>query len=881
MIAGFLRPLVRGLRGLSRPDEARRDADDEVRSYYDEAVAAYLAGGLSLDDARRAARLELGSLTATREQVQAFGWENAVDALLADLRYAARRLRSRPGFTFATVLTLGLGIGAATAIFGAVHPILLQPLPYPDPERLAMLWDVGPDGAPLETTYGTFRELTERSRSFEHLAVMKPWLPVLQGRAEPERLTGQLVTGDYLRTLGVPPLLGEGFGPADDVAGAAPVMVIGHGLWRRRFGSDPSIIGKQVTLDGVPRTVLGVMPPGFENVPAPGADLWAPLQYDMAQGSAWGHHLRMIGRLRAGVSSAAAVQEIGTLARNPVPEFVRAPWAALEDGLTVTRLQEDVTRGVRPALLAVLGAVILVLLIACVNVTNLLLGHGVRRRGELALRAALGAGQGRLARQLLTEHLLLAAVGGALGLAVAAGGVRAVIALSPPGLPRIEAVGVSGATFVFALVVTTLVGLTFGLVPAVRAVRGASGGALEQDRRHTAGGGRLRAALVVAEVALAIVLLVGSGLLLRSMNRLFSVDPGFEPDGLITLQIQTAGPRLEDDATRHRYYASVMEAVRRVPGVSEAGLTSQLPLSGDLELFGVHFDPRPPQDPGEIRGSFRYAVTPGYLEAMGIRLKSGRLLQPSDRAGAPRVALVSVGLVRRRLPGLDPIGRQIRIGAPEWPAFTIVGVVGNVRQVSLALDEVEAVYVPDEQWHYADVAMSLAVRTSGDPAALVPALRRAIWSVDRSQAIVRVAPMADLVAASAAERRFGLILFEAFAVAALLLAAAGIYGVLSTSVAERTREIGVRAALGASRGSILGLVVGQGMGLAAAGIGLGVLVAAAASEAIAAMLFGVSRLDALTYAAVIVLLGLVALAACAVPAWRAARLDPMLTLRAE
>ncbi|HYC32304.1 MAG TPA: ABC transporter permease [Gemmatimonadales bacterium] len=880
MIPGPFRAALRGLRALRHPDEADRDADDEIRHYHDQAVAAHLARGLSPEAAHRAARLELGSLTATREEVRSFGWEHALEALVADLRYAARRLRSRPGFTVATALTLGLGIGAATAIFGAVHPILLQPLPYPDPERVVMLWDVGADGAPLEATYGTYREVAERGRSFQYLAVMKGWQPVLQGRAEPERLTGQQVTTEYFRVLGVPPLLGEALRPEDDLAGAAPVMVLSHELWRRRFAGDPAIIGRQITLDGIPRTVRGVMPPAFENIPAAGAELWAPLQYDMSQDRAWGHHLRLIGRLRAGVSPAAAAQEIETIAGRPLPEFARAPWAALKNGLTVTQLQEDVTRGVRPALLAVLGAVLLVLLIACVNVTNLLLGHGVRRRGELALRAALGAGHGRLARQLVTENLLLAAIGGALGLAIAAAGVRAVAALGPPGIPRLGAVGVSGATFAFALLVTTLVGLGFGLVPALRALRGAQGG-LEQGRRFTGGGGPLRAALVIAEVALALVLLVGSGLLLRSMHRLLAVDAGFDPSGRLTLQIQTAGPRMEEDAARHRYFAAVVDAVRQVPGVTAAGLTSQLPLSGDLELYGVHFDPKPPQDPGEIRGTFRYAVTPGYLEAMGISLKAGRLFQSSDRAGAPRVALVSEGFARRRLPGLDPLGRRIRIGAPEWPPFTIVGVVGNVRQVSLALEDIEGVYIPADQWHFADAAMSLAVRTTGDPAALVPALRRAIWSVDRDQAIVRVATAEDLVAASAAERRFALVLFEAFAVAALLLAAAGIYGVLATSVAERTREIGVRAALGASRRSILGLVVGQGMGLVTLGALLGVLLSAAATDAIAAMLFGVSRLDAVTYATVVVLLGLVALAACALPAWRAARLDPMVTLRAE
>ncbi len=875
------RQLTRGLRGLTHRSIADQDVADEVQHYLDQATAAHVARGLSRDEALRAARLELGSVTSVKEQVRGYGWENLVETLLADLRYAARRLRAAPGFTAVTVLTLALGIGATTAIFSAVNPILFQPLPYPQAGRIVMIWDIGSDGSRVEGTFGTYRELVTRSRSFDAIALMKSWQPAMQGAAEPERLDGQRVSASYFRVLGVPPALGQDFQGSDDRLGSPNVVILSDALWRRRFGRDRAIIGHPITLDGDSYIVVGVMPRGFENVLAPSAELWTPLQYDMSQGRAWGHHLRTVGRLRPGVGTDQAGRELDRIAHAPVPEFPRQPWASLENGLTATLLQDDLTRGVKPALLAILGAVALVLVIACVNVTNLLLVRGVQRRGEFALRAALGAGHNRLLRQLLTESLLLAAVGGAVGMAVAWFGVKALVALSPPGLPRVGAIRVDGAVFAFGLGITTLIGLAFGLSPALQASRNDLNRDLQYGSARTGGGHRrARSALVVAEVGLALVLLVSSGLLLRSLERLFAVEVGFDSAHLLTLQVQTSGHRFDEDSTTYRFFSQALEAVRRAPGVTAAALTSQLPLSGDLDLYGVHFDPSPSDDPGnEVHGTFRYAVSPGYIETMGIPLRRGRPLDERDRAGAPPVALISESMAKRRLPGLDPIGRRLRIG--DGPLYTIVGVVGEVKQLSLALTESDAVYVTASQWRLADNAMSLVVRADGDAAALAPAVRRAIWSVDKDQPIVRVATMDDLLAATAAERRFALILFEAFALAALALAAAGIYGVLAGSVAERTREIGVRSALGASRRDILALVIRQGMMLTGLGVAIGVAGAVAATQAIVAMLFGVSRLDPATYLGVIALLAGVAMTACAVPAWRAARVDPASTLRSE
>jgi putative ABC transport system permease protein len=874
------RQLTRSLHALANRSAADRDVFDEVQHYLDQATEEHIARGLSPEDAHRAAQIELGGATAVREQVRAYGWENLVETVVADLRYAVRRLRTEPGFTAVTVLTLGLGIGASTAIFSAVNPILFQSLPYPESDRIMTIWDYSRDGGQAEVTFNSFREVRERVRSFQSIAVFRPWQPTLTGLAEPERLEGQRVSWEYFRVLGVMPAAGRDFRASDDRPGDGSPVILSDALWRRRFGSDPGIIGRPVLLGGVTHVIAGVMPRGFENVASPAAELWTTLQYEMTEGRAWGHHLRMVGRLKPGVTVAAATRELGIMAANPIAEFPRVPWAALENGLLVNPLHDEMIKGVKPALLAILGAVVLVLVIACVNVTNLLLARGARRRAEYALRAALGAGRGRLIRQLLTESLCLAALGGVIGLALAALGVRALVALSPPGLPRVGAIGVDGTVFAFGFAVTTLIGLVFGLVPAVHASRGDPQCALQGGSRRTTGGHRrTRRALVVAEVALAMVLLVGSGLLLRSLQRLFAVASGFDSSNLLTMQVYTSGQRFTEDSTTYRFFARALDAVRAVPGVTAAALTSQLPLSGDVHLYGAHFELNSPADPGEVRGTFRYAVSPGYFETMGIPLRRGRLLNERDRAGATPVALISESMARRRLPGVDPIGQRLSVG--EGWMYTVVGIVGDVKQVSLALSEADAVYVTASQWQFADNTMSLVVRGRGDVAALAPAVRRAVWSVDPDQPIVRVATMDDLVAVSAAERRFALMIFESFALAALGLAAAGIYGVMSGSVAERIREIGVRAALGASRGNILALVVGQGMTLTGLGVVLGAVGAVAASQLIASLLFGVSRLDPLTYVGVIALLVLMAAVACGVPAWRAARVDPASTLRAE
>lgn len=878
------RQLARGVRALRDRQSVDREVADELRHYVEQATAEGITRGLAPHDARHAAQLEVGNMTVACERIRSYGWENAVETVVADIRYGARRLRRSPSFTAVSVITLALGIGATTAIFSVVNPILFEPLPYPDAHRIAMVSDLGGDGTPIPVTFGTYRELLQRSHTFDAMAAFKPWQPTMVGTAEPERLVGQRVSASYFRALGVAPVLGRDFEPSDDRVNGPNVAVLSNALWHRRFAGNPSIIGQPITLDDNDYLVIGVMPSGFEDVPAPLAELWAPLQYATAFGPdtrEWGHHLRLVARLRAGVAMDQAARELNAIARTPTPDFPRVAWASLANGLRATSLQADVTRGVRPALLAVLGAVMLVLAIACVNVTNLMLARGAQRRGEFAMRAALGAGRARLVRQLLIESVLLAGIGGVIGMFVAEFGVRTLVALSPPGLPRVAAIRLDAPVFAFGLLVTTVIGVLVGLIPALHASRADLQAGLQQSSRRAAGGHQTtRGVLVVAEVALALVLLVSAGLLLRSVERVFAVAVGFDSARLLTMQVQATGRRFDTDSMRTPFYAEALDAVRGVPGVAGAAFTSLLPLSGDVDVYGVHFEgDREAKDDG---AALRYAVTPGYIEAMRIPLRRGRLLDAHDDGqGAPRAALINESYAAQKFPKQDPIGRRLHFGPDDGKWYTVVGIVGDVKQSSLSMDQPNAIYLPSTQWHWTDNLMSLVVRARGDAPALTSAIRRAIWSVDKNQPVVRIATMDNLVEQSIADRHFALILFEAFGLVALLLAATGIYGVLSGSVTERMREIGVRSALGATPSDIVGLVVRKGMTLTTIGVAIGLVGAMIATRAVVAMLFGVSRLDPVTYLSVITLLGVVSAIACGLPAVRASRVDPASTLRAE
>ncbi len=807
-----------------------------------------------------------------------------MNGLLQDVRYAWRQLSKNPAFACTAVLILALGIGGTTAIFSTLNPILFEPLPYPQANQIMTIWYAGEDGSRIPQAFHTYREVAERSGSFAALAVMKVWQPTLVAEDQPERLEGQRVSAGYFRVLGIAPTLGRDFQPSDDVFNGPRVAILSSGLWRRRFAGDPTIVGRSIRLNDEDFTVIGVMPGAFEDVLAPSAQLWTTLQYNPATVSSpdereWGHHLRMVGRLRGGVGREQAQGDLAWIAKTPVQEFPRPNFVSLQQGMIVDRLQDDVTRGIKPALLAVFGAVLLVLLIACVNVTNLMLAQGALRHGEIAMRAALGAARLRLTRQFVTESLLLFFLGGVLSMAVAQAGIRVLVALSPVGLPRVNAIHLDGTAFLFAFGITMFIGLVVGLVPAWHASRGDLQNSLQQSSQRTTGTHQAtRRIFVVAEVAVAMVLLVTAGLLLHSLRRLFAVSPGFNGSGMLTMQVQTYGHRYGDDEARHRFFDQALDAVRRVPGVTNAAFTSQLPLSGDFDGYGAHFVGDNPEVSYPV---FRYAVSAGYFSAIDIPLLRGRVLDERDTTNTPPVIVISESLAKSRFPNEDPIGRRVYVGSPTGEPYAVVGVVGDVKQVSLGLNDANAVYITNRQWNWPDSTLSLVVRTHGNAAAYVPAIKNAIWSGDRELPIVRVALMDDLLAASAAERRFAVILFEAFGLVALALAATGIYGVLSGSVTERIRELGVRSALGASRRSILELILRQGMTLTGLGILLGLAGAAVASQAIAAMLFNVSRLDPFTYLGVSALLAAVSVLACSVPAWRAARIDPMVALRYE
>jgi putative ABC transport system permease protein len=883
------RHLAHGVRALRYRRVVDAELDEEVRDYYERARADLIHAGLTPEEATREARRELGSVERAREELRAYGWEIAFSATLADVRHALRRLRQSPTFATVAILTLALGIGATTAIVSAVVPILFRALPYPDADRVVMLNDRDPAGAPVDVTYGTFVEVAARSRSFTELAATDRWQPALGGD-EPEQIVGTLVTARYFRVLGVAPALGRELTESDDAFGAPRVVVVSDAFAKRRFGSARAILNRALRLDGAEYTVVGVMPSGFANVLAPAAEVWAARQFreqaplDAAE---WGHHMRMVGRLAPGVSVEQARSELAAIGDNALPEFPRPAWAALERGLIVDSLRGSITADARPVLLALLGAVLLLLVIACANVANLLLARGVARRAELAVRVALGAGRGRLVRQLLTESLVLAALGGALGFAVAAAGVRGIVALAPEGLPRVEAIALDLPAFAVALGVTVVVGVAVGLKPALLGTRHGLRvdphfGLRTIGTQHT-----LRRALVVTEVALALVLLTGAGLLLRSVDRLLATAPGFDPKNALTLRIVAVDYRAKSAAETAQFFRTALDAVRAVPGVRDAALTSQLPLSGDLEGYGLQFE-RPAPGAGaanETASAMRYTVTPGWFATLRIPLKAGRLLGAQDVPGAPEAVLINESFAKRWFGDRDPVGERLRIGPeigqPDRPWDVVVGVVGDVKQTSLALDAPNAFYVAMGQWAWVDATQSIVVRTDGDPLALLPAVKRAIWSVDATPALARITTMEQLLKASEAERRFALTVFAIFAAAALALSALGLYGVIAGNVAERTREIGLRSALGATPGAIVALVLRQGMSVAAVGVGVGLLGAALLTRSLTTLLYRTAPLDPATVASVVALLGGICAAACLVPAWRAARVDPTIALRGE
>lgn len=809
--------------------------------------------------------------------------DSAMLLLGTNLRIGARMLRRAPTFTAICVGTLGLGIGATTAIFSLANPLLLRRLPYPDPGQIVMASERTDNGRPGRLGYTTFVDYTREMRTLASAAAFGSWQVTLGGAGDAERLDGERVSRDYFRTLGVQPALGRDFLAEEDTPDRHAVVILTHALWKRRFAGDPAIIGRTIQLEGSSYTVAGVMPATFEDVITPGAQIYRALGYDVSKDWACRdcRHLQMVARVRHGATVAAAHAEldaVGARLAREYPKTYRSPETSVE------ALQAYITDGVRPVLAVLLGAVTLVLLISIANVTSLQLGRALRREGEFAIRVALGAGRARLAGQLLAEGMLLAVAGGVAGIGIAAVVLPALVARLPNTLPRLGEVQLDPVALGIAAFVTLVIGIVVGLVPAWRGDRAAGlserlrpGTRLTGSARHLA-----RTSLVVSEVAFALMLLAGAGLLSRSLLRLMSMDVGFDPSHLLTMEVQAGGPAYSEDAAVWASHDRMIAAVRSLPGVEAVATASQLPFAGNYDSYGVVARDRP-----EVTEEFgpspqRFGVTPDFLRAMRVVLVQGRSFTDADnRQDAPMVAIVSTTFAAKMWPGGDPLGKQIRMGGPTRPWRTVIGVATNVRHTGLDDATSSQFYVPERQWYFSDNSTTLVVRTAGEPAALASSVRSAIRGVDATMPIVHLATMEQLVGATTAQRRLALVLFAAFATLALVLCGAGMYGVLATRVAERTREIGVRTALGATPRDILALIARQAVPLVVGGGVLGVIGAIALTRYLRSLLFGVEPTDPATLTAVGGVLIGIAVVACAAPAVRALRVDPARALRQE
>ena len=872
--------------GLTRRSAREQDLDQELQFHREMLEAKHRAAGLDAGAARRAARLDLGGPPQIAEAWRDQRGLPILETLWQDIRYGARMLRRTPGFTAAALLTLTLGIGANTAIFTIVDAVLLRPLPYPAADRLVTIGDRNAAGYSSNVGFTTVVDWRERSKSFDQLALMRGWQPTLVVNGEAERLAAVRVSWNYFDMMGVGPALGRGFTAADDHPQTWRVLLLSDSLWRRRFNADPSIVGRSITMNDRQYQVIGVMPAGFEPLDAiryqnVAAEVWAPIGYEVGGDSACRscQHLRGFGRLKPGVSVAAATAEMDVIREQMRKEH---PQEYEAGSIAIVPLRDALTGNVRTALLVLLGAVGFVLLIACANVANLLLARSVTRQRELTLRSVLGAGRRRIVRQLLTESLMLSVTGAALGVALARIAVDGLVRFAPVTLPRLDRVAIDARVLLFTAAVALVTGVLFGLVPALR---GASAGlqqTLATDSRTSVGGSsRAQSALVVADIVLALVLLAGAGLMLRTVVSLTRTSPGFVADGVLTLQYSLVGQAYAEDAAVVSFQDRTLEKIRALPGVASAALTDQVPFGGNYDCRGFHAKGRMKPNTVDDPCLERYGVTSDYLRVMGIPLLRGRFVSPQDVATSQPVIVVSEATAKLVWGNDDPIGSEVRFGNAEkgtW--YTVVGVVGDVHHEDVTQPVTAAFYHSEAQ--FTDSYLVALVKASnGDPATLGAGVRQVLRELDPTVPVYQIDTLPAMVEQASAQRLFVMRLLAGFAIVAVLLAAVGLYGVVSYGVSQRTREMGVRVALGAQRRDVMRLVLSGGFVLVAVGLVLGLAAAIAATRFMDALVFGVSPVDPPTFLGAAGVLTIVALAAHWVPVRRALRIDPAQALRAE
>jgi putative ABC transport system permease protein len=807
-----------------------------------------------------------------------------VSGLLQDLRYALRQMMKSPGPTAVAIITLALGIGATTAVFSVVDEVLLHPLPYPGSDRLVKVSQtfVGvptEDASPANYLDWISQNEASQDHAFAYIAASRGWPASLSSGDRPERVRGTMATPNFFPLFGVSPILGRGLEASDAQPGNDHVVVLGYGVWQRYFAADRGIIGRSIRLNSEPYTVLGVMPLNFS--PDEYGELWVPSPWvvpthplapdkDPRQFRDR-NYLEAWARLRPGVTLQQAHAELDTIGRRLEKEY---PNSNDKTGVSFLPLHDYIVGDIRPILLVLLAAVIFVLLICCANVANLLLARATARAKEISIRTTLGASRQRLLRQLLTESILLALLGGALGLLLAVVAVPSLLALSPPDIREFKQIGINREVLAFSFLASLICGIAFGLIPALQGSRSNPSESLKEgERGSTSNRGRTRSALVIAEVGLSLVLLVGAGLLVESFARLMNVNPGFDPDHLLTFSIGL--PSSADSGRQFAFYQQVLERLQSLPGVKAVGAVSRLPLVGgnSSRSFSV------PGDANDYSADIRVS-TADYFRTMGIPLLKGRSFNESDVGSSLNVAIINEALARTVFPGQDPIGRQLTNFGPDSLTLQIIGVVGNVRHVGLDTAPRSEIYqlLGQAQWPSMFVAMRSA---TSDATNLTSAAQSVVWGVNRDVPLASIRTMQEVIANSVQRRRFSMLLLTMFAAVAMLLAAIGLYGVMSYSVAQRTKEIGIRMALGARRPDVLALVVKQGMALVFVGIGVGIILSLATTRLISGMLFGITATDPLTFAGVAVLLGVVAFLANYLPAHRAASVDPMVALRYE